>query len=200
MDNIPKELICMMYGYMDPKSHLCFEMTCHFIFNCGDQQYYWKRHVLNKYPYMRWHEHTQDYEMYDYDFKKLWLDQNRKSKTLVIETRINKNKSDRAYTEKTLFDDYMWNMIIDPSGNPNVFMEEPHISIYLNCIPHPYKEIWSVCVNFTIRMNVIKNRYVRWFQEDHIFNQDNQNWGNHTLCQHTRLPQEVFIQIFITIK
>lgn len=184
MNQLPLDNISIILSFLDGESLLSSSCVNYDFFVLIDNKEYWKNVSYKKYPYLK------DNIPYQGSWKHLFKDKNKigRNRAFVFEWKIPNflEQNKRLYSNEFEVGDYKFNLICDPTGNPNVFFMEQSMSVYLKCLPKVSKsDNWESCCDFSISCinNIPSKRNITWnsTMENKKFYKQRESWGIHGL-------------------
>lgn len=185
MNILPSVNIDNILTFLDGESLLSCSCISTEFYRLTDKQSLWKR-VSKKLDAT---ENDINY-IYQNNWKHLFCNHNNQSNSKIFKWEIHNFSSltRRIYSNNFQVGDFIFRLIMDPLGNPGVFLLEKGISLYLECKPIKNLQEYECCCEFSLRC-ISSKRFSSWYSslEDNRFNQEISSWGVHTLIESSKI-------------
>ena len=192
MNIIPNDNMAIIISFLDGESLFSCSCVNYDFYNLIDNKNYWKNVSCKLYPYLK---EKVDLIPYHNNWKNLFKNKNiiGRNRSFVFEWEIHDItlKNERLFSNEFEVGNYKFNLICDPTGNPNVLFMDPSVSLYLKCLPKIYNKNWECCCGFSlICMNKIQSKKnITWYSgmESNKFYKDRESWGVHAMIPLSKL-------------
>lgn len=201
MDRLPDVLVALLVQFADGGSLRALGCTARWIGRATDRIDLWRAAAMVAHPHLR---RTLDASPYKGDWKALVCDQNRMNRSAAHTWIIPEFRRKRVRLRSPMFTvaGYRFTMIVDPRGNPHLHVQDPVLSVYLECHPSAVDSTtswdWDCPCEFVFRLKRrVNGRACPWVWKSgaHAFTDRASTWGVHAMVRREQLmnPEEGFL-------